>query len=184
MVLLESQNTLKTGELAPEFELLGTDGRTHSNIEYTFKKGLLVVFMCNHCPYVKAKVDTLNEIYRKYSDHIHMVGINSNDSTDYPEDSYENMKKIAKEKKFGFDYLVDDTQKVAKKYGAMCTPDSFLFNEDQKLVFHGRLDDGHGPDGKVTTDTMSNNIETMLYGDVIKKDFEPSIGCSIKWKET
>lgn len=184
MVLLESQNTLKTGEAAPEFELLGTDGKTHSTIEYTFKRGLLIVFMCNHCPYVKAKIDTLNEIYARHSDHIHIVGINSNDPTNYPEDSYENMISISKERKFGFDYLVDETQEVAKKYGAMCTPDSFLFDEDQRLVYHGRLDDGHGPDGKVTENTMMNNIGTMLHGGVINKDFDPSIGCSIKWKET
>lgn len=183
MVLLESQHTLNTGDKAPDFDLLGVDGKNHSNTEYNTKKGLLVVFMCNHCPYVKAKINTLNEIYGKYGDQIHMVGINSNDATNYPEDSYENMKKIATENEFGFDYLIDETQDIAKKYGAKCTPDPYLFDENHKLVFHGRLDDGHGPDGKVTTKTMLDNIGSMLNGNTLEKDFDPSVGCSIKWKE-
>ena len=144
MVLMESQVSLKTGSRAPDFNLHGTDGRMHSNAEYTSKEGLLVVFMCNHCPYVKAKIGALNEIYQTYGDRIHMVGINSNDAAKYPEDSYDNMKRIAKESGFGFDYLVDQTQEIARRYGAMCTPDPFLFDAQQRLVFHGRLDDGAG----------------------------------------
>ena len=183
MVLLESQKVLRTGEKAPDFELLGADGRTHSRAEYGSKEGLLVVFMCNHCPYVKAKTDALNEIYQAYGDRIGMAGINSNDAASYPEDSYENMKSMAAEKGFGFDYLVDDTQEVAKRYGAMCTPDPFLFDKDHRLIFHGRLDDGHGPDGKVTVRTMMENIGRMLAGEPVPADFDPSVGCSIKWKE-
>ena len=183
MVLLESQMSVKTGEKAPDFDLLGVDGKTHTRADYESKEGLLVVFMCNHCPYVKAKTDALNEIYRAYGARIGMVGINSNDATTYPEDNYENMKSVAAKKGFGFDYLVDDTQDVAKRYGAMCTPDPFLFDKDHRLVFHGRLDDGHGPDGKVTAKTMIENIGIMLDGGKIATDFDPSIGCSIKWKE-
>lgn len=182
MVLLESEGTLKTGDKAPDFELLGTDGKTHSRSEYVSKEGLLVVFMCNHCPYVQAKISALNEIYRTYGDRIDMVGINSNDAIDYPDDSYENMKRMADKKGYGFDYLVDETQDVARSYGAVCTPDPFLFDADHRLVFHGRLDDGHGPDGNVTTKTMMHNIKTMLGGVSIEKDFDPSVGCSIKWK--
>ena len=182
MVLLESEMVLKRGERAPDFDLLSTDGRRHTRSMYENKKGFLVVFMCNHCPYVKAKIDALNEIYSTYGDDIGMLGINSNDPLNYPEDSYENMKILATEK-LEFDYLMDDTQEVAKKYGATCTPDPFLFDSDGRLIFHGRIDDGYGPDGKVTVKTMMLNIKTLLEGKQIQDDFVPSMGCSIKWKE-
>ncbi|MDX1596560.1 MAG: thioredoxin family protein [Nitrosopumilaceae archaeon] len=183
MVLLESQVKLKTGDIAPDFELLGIDDKKHSISDYKKYDGVLIIFMCNHCPYVKAKSDALNELYEKYGDKIGIVGINSNDATDYPEDSFENMKKTAHEKGFKFDYLVDDTQEVAKRYGAMCTPDPFLFDKNLKLVFHGRIDNAMKPDDTPTEKTMINNIEKLLAGEKIENDFEPSIGCSIKWKE-
>lgn len=183
MVLLESQVKLKTGDKAPEFELLGIDDKKHSISDYKNYQGVLIIFMCNHCPYVKAKSDAINELYEKVGDKIAIVGINSNDSDDYPEDSFENMKKTAQEKGFKFDYLVDDTQEVAKKYGAMCTPDPFLFDKELKLVFHGRIDNAMKPDDVATEKTMINNIEKLLSNKKIEKDFDPSIGCSIKWKE-
>lgn len=183
MVLLESQIKLKTGSIAPDFELLGIDDKKHSINDYTKYQGILVIFMCNHCPYVKAKADALNELYEKFGDKIGIVGINSNDSTNYPDDSFENMKKTAKEKGFKFDYLVDETQEIAKKYGAMCTPDPFLFNSKKELVFHGRIDNAMKPDDSPTEKTMISNIEKLLAGKKIEKDFDPSIGCSIKWKE-
>ena len=183
MVLLESQIKLKTGDIAPDFQLLGIDDKNHSLNDYSRYQGVLVIFMCNHCPYVKAKIEAFNEIYEKFGDKIAMVGINSNDSKDYPEDSFENMKKTAKEKRFKFDYLVDDTQIIAKKYGAICTPDSFLFNSKKQLVFHGRIDNAMRPDDVASEKTMINNIENLLSGEKIEKDFDPSIGCSIKWKE-
>jgi len=93
------------------------------------------------------------------------------------------MKITAKEKKFKFDYLVDETQEIAKKYGAICTPDPFLFNSKKQLVFHGRIDNAMRPDDVVTENTMINNVEKLLTGEKIEKDFDPSIGCSIKWKE-
>ena len=183
MVLLESQFKLKTGDVAPDFELLGIDDKKHSINDYTNKQGILVIFMCNHCPYVKAKADAFNELYEKFGDKIAIIGINSNDSIDYPEDSFENMKNTAQEKVFKFDYLVDETQEIAKKYGAMCTPDPFLFNNKKELVFHGRIDNAMKPDDAATEKTMINNIQKLLSGQKIEKDFDPSIGCSIKWKE-
>lgn len=183
MVLLESQIKLKTGDVAPNFELLGIDDQKHSLNDYDDYQGFLIIFMCNHCPYVKAKADALNEIYDKFGEKIAIIGINSNDSKNYPEDSFENMKKTAEEKKFKFDYLIDDTQEVAKKYGAMCTPDPFLFNKEKQLVFHGRIDNAMKPDDSPTEKTMIKNIEKLLEDQKIEKDFEPSIGCSIKWIE-
>ena len=182
MVLLESKISLKTGDTAPDFSLMGIDDKMHSLESYVGSKGLLVIFMCNHCPYVKAKIDAIKQIHEKFKESIALVGINSNDSTEYPDDSFENMKKIADEKGMKFDYLVDEKQDVAKKYGAICTPDPFLFDQNRKLVFHGRIDNAMNPDDTATENTMQKNIEKYLAGEKIEKDFDPSIGCSIKWK--
>jgi len=182
MVLLKSEVVLKTGGKAPDFEIFGIDDTKHRLSEYKDYTGLLVVFMCNHCPYVQAKTKALVELYDKFKDKIAIIGINSNDPTNYPEDSFENMKKFAKEKGIKFTYLVDETQQVAKKYGAVCTPDPFLFDQDRKLIFHGRIDNAMGPEDIATEKTMILNIEKFLQGKKIEKDFDPSMGCSIKWK--
>ena len=182
MVLLESKVSLQTGDMAPDFELLGIDDKQHSLTNYKDYKGLLVIFICNHCPYVKAKIDAVKEIHEKFKDRIALVGINSNDSTEYPDDSFENMKIIAQEKEIKFDYLVDGDQEIAKKYGAVCTPDPFLFDSERKLVFHGRIDNAMKPEDTSTEKTMIDNIQKFLDGEKIEKDFDPSIGCSIKWK--
>ena len=182
MVLLESKVSLQTGDMAPDFELLGIDDKQHSLTNYKDYKGLLVIFICNHCPYVKAKIDAIKEIHGKFKDRIALVGINSNDSTEYPDDSFENMKIIAQEKEIKFDYLVDDDQEIAKRYGAVCTPDPFLFDSERKLVFHGRIDNAMKPEDTATEKTMIDNIQKFLDGEKIENDFDPSIGCSIKWK--
>jgi len=182
MVLLESKVSLQTGDKAPDFELLGIDDKQHSLTNYKDYKGLLVIFMCNHCPYVKAKIDAIKEIHEKFKDRIAIVGINSNDSTEYPDDSFENMKIIAQEKEIKFDYLVDGDQEIAKKYGAVCTPDPFLFDSERRLVFHGKIDNAMKPEDTATEKTMISNIQRFLDGEKIEKDFDPSIGCSIKWK--
>ena len=182
MVLLESKISLKTGDIAPDFSLMGIDDKMHSLESYVGSQGLLIIFMCNHCPYVKAKIDAIKQIHEKFKESIALVGINSNDSTEYPDDSFENMKKIADEKGMKFDYLVDEKQDIAKKYGAICTPDPFLFDQNRKLVFHGRIDNAMNPDDTATENTMQKNIEKYLAGEKIEKDFDPSIGCSIKWK--
>jgi len=181
MVLLESEGSLKTGDIAPDFSLKGTDDKIHSLNDYT-QKGLLVIFMCNHCPYVKAKIEAIKEIHEKFKGQISLVGINSNDSEKYPDDSFDSMKTVVDEKGIAFDYLVDETQEIAKKYGAVCTPDPFLFDSNRKLVFHGRIDDAMNPDAIAKERVMINNIEKFLNGEKIEKDFDPSIGCSIKWK--
>ena len=183
MVLLESKVSLKTGDSAPDFELLGIDDKNHSLSDYKEFKGLLVIFICNHCPYVKAKIEAIKEVHAKFSDKIALVGINSNDSIKYPDDSFESMKTVSKEKQIEFDYLVDETQEIAKKYGAVCTPDPFLFDSERKLIFHGRIDNAMNPDATSTHKVMIENIEKFLNGEKIEKDFDPSIGCSIKWKE-
>jgi len=182
MVLLESKISLKTGDIAPDFSLMGIDDKMHSLESYVGSKGLLVIFMCNHCPYVKAKIDAIKQIHEKFKESIALVGINSNDSTEYPDDSFENMKIIAQEKEIKFDYLVDGDQEIAKKYGAVCTPDPFLFDSERRLVFHGKIDNAMKPEDTATEKTMISNIQRFLDGEKIEKDFDPSIGCSIKWK--
>ncbi len=183
MVVLESQVKLEKGDTAPNFSLMGIDDKHHLLADYDGYKGLLVIFMCNHCPYVKAKTEALNELYDKFSSDIAIVGINSNDSTDYPEDSFDAMKQTAADKNFRFHYLVDETQDVARAYGATCTPDPFLFNADKKLVFHGKIDDAPRQDDTITEKTMVKKIEQLLAGEQIEKSFDPSIGCSIKWRQ-
>ena len=181
MAKMESVVSLKTGDKAPEFTLKGIDDKIHSLNDYS-KKGLLVIFMCNHCPFVKAKIEAIKEIHNKFKDDVSIVGINSNDSVKYPDDDFDSMKAVVKEKGLEIDYLVDETQEIAKKYGAVCTPDPFLFDSEKKLVFHGRIDDAMNPDAVANEKVMINNIEKFLNGEKIEKDFDPSIGCSIKWK--
>lgn len=182
MVVMESQIVLKKDDSAPDFELLGVDDKKYSLASFNEFEAVLVIFMCNHCPYVKAKVDAINELQNRFKGKLAVIGINSNDAVAYPDDSFDSMKEFAKQRGISFWYLVDETQKVAKKYGAVCTPDPFLFNKERKLVFHGRIDNAMKPEDKATENTMTLNVEKLLAGQSISKDFDPSIGCSIKWK--
>jgi|SRR3989338_7215832 len=180
MVLTESRIKLKTGDQALAFSLAGVDGKTYSLADFSSYQGMLIIFMCNHCPYVQAKIEAINELQEKFGDQIAIVGINSNDP-DYPGEGMNNMKKFAAERGIKFSYLFDENQKVARNYGATCTPDPFLFGREGKLVFHGRINDAMEPGDPITEKTMADNIEKLLTGRKIENDFQPSIGCSIKW---
>lgn len=174
---------LKTGDSAPDFKLKNVDGKDYSLGDFKDAKALMIIFMCNHCPYVKPKIGTIKNLQFKYGDKgLVVIGINSNESENYPDDSYENMIKVSKEKEFNFYYLHDETQEIAKAYGASCTPDPFLFDKDRNLVYHGRLDDALEPEQESTTKDMDEAIGAVLSGNKPKKDFLYSIGCSIKWK--
>lgn len=181
MVLTESAQKLKKGDRAPDFKLKGVDDKEYSLKDFEGKDGLLVIFMCNHCPYVRAKIPTIVELHKKRGDKIAFLGINSNDPN-YEGEGMENMKIFAKERNISFPYLLDETQETAKAYGATCTPDPFLFDKDFKLVFHGRIDDAMGPGEQAKEHTMDENISKLLSGEAISDDFKPSMGCSIKWK--
>lgn len=185
MALQRSDSRLTGGDRAPEFELLGTDGETHTLETFTDHEALLVVFTCNHCPYAKAKFDVLNEFVE--DDELAVVGINANDSGEYPEDSFENMQELVSEGTIAYDaYLRDESQEVARAYGAECTPDPFLFarkNGDFRLVYHGRLDDAHNPDEEPTQHDMREAVEQVLAGEEVTVEEIPSRGCSIKWRE-
>jgi len=182
MVLTESQKKLQIDDKAPAFELVGVDDKIYALDDFVGSKAMLIVFMCNHCPYVKSKLNSILKLHDQFkSKGVAVVGINSNDP-DYHDEGFENMKKFAMERGIKFPYLFDETQDVAKAYGATCTPDSFLFDKDVKLVFHGRIDNALTLDQTPTEFTMANNITKILNGQKIDKTFESSMGCSIKWK--
>lgn len=180
----ESGQKLTYGDKAPNFDLRGIDGKQYSirNGDFADKDGLLIIFMCNHCPYVKAKLPAIVELHKKFGDNIGFIGINSNDP-EYPGEGMENMKSFAAERGMEFPYVLDNTQEVAKAYGATCTPDPFLFNKEHKLVFHGRINDAMQPEDEPTEHTMEMKIQQLLAGEQIADEFKPSMGCSIKWIE-
>jgi peroxiredoxin len=185
MVELESVDVLERGDKAPAFELDGVDSETHSLADFTTHEGLLVVFTCNHCPYAKAKFEELNRLTSEFEE-VAVVGINPNDAEEYPEDDFETMVERVEEGTIQFDaYLRDESQDVAAAYGATCTPDPFLFENDGgtfRLVYHGRLDDALNPDDEPTDREMHGHIEDLLAGESVSDEFKPSRGCSIKWK--
>lgn len=189
MVLKESDvEELERGDSAPDFELKGTDGETYSLEDFKDKEALLIVFTCNHCPYAQAKIPVLNELAHDY-DNVAVIGINPNDEEQYPEDSFERMKELVQDGTVQYDaYLRDETQEVAKAYGAVCTPDPYLFRNTYdtfRLAYHGRLDDVMDPesDREPQQEDMREAIEAVLNRNKVEKEFIPSRGCSIKWLE-
>jgi len=183
MALVESDyRRMPKGTTAPDFSLPATDGKTYSLSGFKGCKALLVVFMCNHCPYVKPKIDELKRILSDYGPKgLAVVGINPNDDVTHPDDSFGNMKKMVKERGINFPYLRDESQDVAKAYGAACTPDPFLFDAGFRLVFHSRIDDTHGTDPATKHEMHAAVGEFLEKGSISLKE-KPSMGCSIKWK--
>lgn len=183
MALIESSLKLKKGDEAINFNLKGIDNKNYSLDDFKGAKALLVIFMCNHCPYVKAKTDVMKQLHEKYKDKgLSVIGINSNDTKAFPEDSFEDMKRFAEEKGLKFPYVIDETQDIAKAYGASCTPDPFLFDKNRKLVYHGRFDNALSPGEAATKHDMDKVINAVLNNKQVEKGFLPSLGCSIKWK--
>ncbi len=182
MVLLESEN-IPMGMKAPNFSLPGVDGNMHSLADFVGKKALIVMFICNHCPYVHAVIDRIVAIQNDYADKdVALVAISANDATNYPDDSFENMKVVAEE--WGVKtYLYDEDQSVAKAYKAKCTPDMFIFDENQELVYHGRIDDNWKDESSVIKQDMREALDAIVAGEKPSEEQVPSMGCSIKWKE-
>ena len=166
MALTQSEQKLKYGDKALDFALRGVDGKKYSLSDVANKQGLLILFMCNHCPYVQAKMPALAELYKKFGSSIAFIGINSNDP-EYPGEGMENMKGFVAERGMDFPYVLDDTQEVAKAYGATCTPDPFLFDKEQKLVFHGRINDALEPGDHPTENTIEMKIQKLLNSEEI-----------------
>lgn len=174
-------STIELGSPAPDFELRGVDGKQYSLGSFAAKPVLVVIFSCNHCPYVKDYEDRMVSIQRDYAAKgVQLVAINSNDEVAYPEDSFAEMVKRAESKSFNFPYLRDDTQKAVNAYGAVCTPHVFAFDSGRHLRYRGRIDDSRDP-SKVKTHDLKNAIDDLLEGKEVRTPDARPFGCSIKW---
>lgn len=181
---LTPSHMAELGSQAPHFNLPDTDGNQVSISDFDSHKGLLVVFMCNHCPYVKHIRQALARFANEnMSSDFAMVGINANDATAHPEDSPKAMLKEANASGYRFPYLYDESQNVAKAYGAACTPDFFLYDERRGLVYRGQFDDSRPGNGiPVTGSDLQGAVDALLQGREISTHQVPSVGCNIKWK--
>ena len=175
-------NVLEQAAKAPDFhDLQGADGKMYSLQSFDDKPVLVVMFTCNHCPYVQAYEDRMVSIQHDYAGKgVQLVAINANDEKAYPEDNYPHMVKRAKEKGFNFPYIRDPDQKVAEAYGAVCTPHVFAFDKERKLRYRGRIDDSRDP-LNVKSHDLRNAIDDMLLGRTVREAETRPFGCSIKW---
>lgn len=175
---------LPLGTPAPEFSLPNIDGATVKLGDFAGEKGLLVVFMCNHCPFVIHLADALAEFAKEYQGKgLAIVGISSNDVAGYPDDSPEKMVTEAQQRGYVFPYLYDETQEVAKAYRAACTPDFFLFDADHKLAYRGQFDSTRPDSGATPTgEDLRAAADALLAGSCPTDDQKPSLGCNIKWR--
>jgi peroxiredoxin len=181
MVLLESLN-IEMGAQIHDFDLKGVDDRNYSLADFADAKLLVIVFMCNHCPYVQAIWSRLVKLQEKFRDRgVQFVGINSNINPDYAEDSPEKMKEYAKEYEMNFPYLADTLQNTARVYMAQCTPDIFVYDDGRKLAYHGRIDDNWKDESAVTKHELDEALTKILVGEKVDEQ-KPAMGCSIKWK--
>jgi peroxiredoxin len=173
--------TIPLGSKAPDFDLPGVDGKRHTLASFADKPVLVVIFSCNHCPYVKAYEDRMVSVQADYAGKgVQLVAINSNDEKSYPEDSFAEMVKRAKEKRFNFPYLRDESQETVSAYGGVCTPHVFAFDKNRVLRYRGRIDDSKEASAVKSSD-LRNALDDLLRGvDVRAPDTRP-FGCSIKW---
>ena len=175
---------LPLGTRAPVFRLPNTQDRTVSLDDFADAKALVIVFLCNHCPFVKHIIDGLVGLVKEYqAQGVAFVGINSNDVESHPDDRPDKMVEFAGEKGFTFPYLFDATQEVAKSYRAACTPDFFVFDADRKLAYRGQMDDSRpGNNVPVTGTDLRAALDAVLAGKPAAGEQKPSMGCNIKWK--
>lgn len=172
---------LTLGADAPDFRLAGVDGKVRDHASFSDKKLLVVIFSCNHCPYVMDYEDRMISIQRDFeSKGVQLVAINSNDERAYPEDSLAKMVIRAKEKGFNFPYLRDQGQTTVERYGAVCTPHVFVFDNQRKLRYRGRIDDSRDP-LKVKSHDLRNALDDMIAGLSVRVPDTRPFGCSIKW---
>lgn len=174
---------LKIGDKAPDFSLPGVDGKAYSLGNFKGKKILVIVFMCNHCPYVQAYIERLKAVQNDFGiKGVQVVGINSNDEINYPDDSFDKMVEMGKAKKLNFPYLRDEDQTAANAYGAQCTPECFVFDGERKLRYHGRIDDNYKDEKAVKTYDLRNTIDALIHGRKVAIELTHAIGCSVKWR--
>ena len=182
--MAEISNMMELGTKAPEFSLLDTvSGKTVSLSDLKSDVATVILFICNHCPYVKHINSKLVELANKYhSKGIQFIAISSNDVETHPLDGPEHMKQVALEQRYPFPYLYDETQEVAKAYQAECTPDLFVFDKHLECVYRGQFDDSRPNKGVATGNDLSVALDLILAGMKVNPDQKPSIGCGIKWK--
>ncbi len=174
---------LTIGDRWIDFSLLGVDDKTHSLSEYADKEAIVIIFSCNHCPYVRAWEDRMIQIQDDFAEKgVQLIAINSNNARKYPEDSFDNMKKRAEEKGFNFPYLRDESQEIAKKYRAERTPEAFLFDRSGVLRYHGAIDDNYDNPKAVKKHYLRDALDAVLSGRTPSVEQTPSVGCTIKWK--
>jgi peroxiredoxin len=184
MALTESRD-LTLGMPCPDFRLGSVDGKTWARDDFRDRPVLVVVFICNHCPYVQAVEDRIVQLARDDGPRgVQMVGICSNDPTDYPDDRPEMLLRRWREKGYGFPYLIDESQDVARAFGAVCTPDIYVFDRDRKLRYHGRIDDNWKEPERVKRHELRDAIDALLADRQPSREQSHSIGCSIKWRRT
>lgn len=175
---------LDLGAKAPDFDLPAADGKAYALKDFADKKALCVIFSCNHCPYVQAYEGRFIELQQEFGGRGgQIVAINSNDASSHPDDSFEEMVKRAKSQGFNFPYLRDESQAVARAYGAIRTPHVFLFDGDRKLAYAGRIDDCWDDPKKVKSRELANAFEDILAGHPVKVPETYAVGCTIKWRE-
>ena len=176
---------LPLGTQAPDFTLANTDGQRVSLSDFRDKKALVIIFMCNHCPYVKHVAPELTRVSNEYMPKgVGFIGINSNDVIAHPEDNPEMMKAEVAKQGYKFPYLYDAEQSIAIAYNAACTPDIFVFDSDHRLVYRGQLDDSRPKTDKpLNGKDLRTALDSILAGKLVSSEQRPSIGCNIKWKE-
>ena len=184
-MVMTASTMLPLGMSASDFNLPDIKGDMVSLADFKESSALLVIFMCNHCPFVKHVLHVMVDLIKKYQAKVvAVVGINSNDVVNFPEDGPKKMAKVAKKAGFTFPYLFDESQKVAKAYHVACTPDFFIFDKEIKLVYHGQMDDSRpGSEVPVTGVDLIKAMDAVLAGRDISNDQKPSMGCNIKWKQ-
>ena len=183
--MVETLSTmLPLGTKAPEFRLPDPHGKWVSSSDFSKAPALLVIFMCNHCPYVKHIQARFAEVAKEYQARgVAVVGINANDAENYPDDRPEKMTEEIKKAGYTFPYLYDESQAVARAYHAACTPDIFLFDGEQRLVYRGQFDDSRPGNGRpVTGANLKAALDAILEGRAVPSEQKPSAGCNIKWK--
>ncbi len=182
MALLHTPEA-ELGWKAGDFALKGTDGKTYALADVKGARGLVVIFICNHCPYVKAIIDKIVRDMRDLKSlGVGSIAINANDPAEYPEDSFENMKKLAAAKRFPFPYVMDETQGTAKAYGAVCTPDFYGFDANLALQYRGRLDDAGKESKPGSRRDLFEAMQSLAEAGKVPAKQLPSMGCSIKWR--
>lgn len=174
---------LRIGDRAVPFRLPGVDGQEHAAEDYADRAVLVVIFSCNHCPYVRAWEDRMVAIQRDYGGRgAQFLVISANDAQKYPEDGFDRMKERAREKGFNFPYLYDETQDVARAYGAERTPEVFVFDRDRVLRYHGAIDDNYEDPAKVRAHYLRTALDALLAGQQLPAQETAPVGCTVKWK--